>query len=636
MALKARAHESNLRVGNADTRPDVLVDHPINFLPVIESYKKHGRLTLRLEHLPSKARFSAGARAGEKSWSLAAEDLPDLKYQLLEGTTADHSITIRVIGIERGDTLAVLSQNVREILGSTVALGGRASGNDQDTQQLKEQLSSTQNALDSLQAQLAEAEERLNSAKATWLAAETEKLSKAQQDWQANEANRVQELNRQWEGKLQKQTVLAHAEVLQQEQTRNAAALQAAKAEWNEEASRQLATAKLAWQQEETSRTDALRRQMELQIGEAKANQTAPSAGHPTGDRDGELNAAKVAWKAEEDRRLLEAQRSWQAREAAAIEQLNQKWEAKLQEAVAAQLSHTTGHQNTSGDAAVKELRDTLSTLQLVIVERDNALQRLTKGLEAERTARAHEVEVLRSEYENALRHERDRQNELLRAHELSRSEWERKTAHDIKRITARAEAAEIGLASQRVSASDNVRLENEISMLRASLAGRDQDLQREHKKLLNTTDALHNCEEQEPSKNAGKGVAIRIRPYARDVLVGVVCTVAAILLLPQFMQASAPATDQASIQPIPPVPVQTLLPTSVVVRTTRLRTGPAKTERSIVRVERGAEVSVLEVQPIWTRIKMNYKTKAVEGWVETDRLDLAESHAVSESKPSR
>src|SRR5450631_1149934 len=82
---------------------------PLDLVPLLLPYKKHGRLGLRIEQLRQRARLSRGRNNGDGSWSLASDELEDLAYQPPEGTAEARSLTIRIIALDQeGTTLALL------------------------------------------------------------------------------------------------------------------------------------------------------------------------------------------------------------------------------------------------------------------------------------------------------------------------------------------------------------------------------------------------------------------------------------------------------------------------------------------------------------------------------------------------
>src|SRR5882672_11171873 len=82
---------------------------PVNLAPLLSPYKRHGRLSLRVERLPQLARLSAGRNNGDNSWSLSPDQLEDLTYLPPEGMNEAHSLAVRIIGLDGGgSTLAVV------------------------------------------------------------------------------------------------------------------------------------------------------------------------------------------------------------------------------------------------------------------------------------------------------------------------------------------------------------------------------------------------------------------------------------------------------------------------------------------------------------------------------------------------
>src|SRR5947207_4470584 len=83
---------------------------PLNLLPLLMPYKKRGRLSLRVEGLPHRARLSKGRNNGDRSWSLMSDELDGLFYLPPKGMTSPHNLAIRIFGIDEADgaTLAVV------------------------------------------------------------------------------------------------------------------------------------------------------------------------------------------------------------------------------------------------------------------------------------------------------------------------------------------------------------------------------------------------------------------------------------------------------------------------------------------------------------------------------------------------
>src|ERR1043166_699784 len=75
---------------------------PLKLAGLLTPYRRHGRLSLRVERMPQLARLSGGRNNGNNSWSLASDALDDLFYLPPEGDFEPHTLAVRVIGLEEG------------------------------------------------------------------------------------------------------------------------------------------------------------------------------------------------------------------------------------------------------------------------------------------------------------------------------------------------------------------------------------------------------------------------------------------------------------------------------------------------------------------------------------------------------
>src|SRR6185437_14710311 len=109
MARKPAAEETAVEPdgGADDATPEPVA---LALAPLIAPYKKRGRVKLRIERLPRRARLSQGQNNGDGSWSLMLDELEDLEYLPPEGSTEAPVLGIRILRVEAGDatTLAVL------------------------------------------------------------------------------------------------------------------------------------------------------------------------------------------------------------------------------------------------------------------------------------------------------------------------------------------------------------------------------------------------------------------------------------------------------------------------------------------------------------------------------------------------
>lgn len=97
---------------------------PLSLSPLIAPYRGQGRLALRLERLPQRARLSNGRNNGDSSWSLATDELEDLFYLPPEGAAGVHMLSMRVLDIDSASTLALIDLPV--MLGDAIGISGRS------------------------------------------------------------------------------------------------------------------------------------------------------------------------------------------------------------------------------------------------------------------------------------------------------------------------------------------------------------------------------------------------------------------------------------------------------------------------------------------------------------------------------
>src|SRR5215470_6097543 len=90
--------------------PTVPRSVPLDLQPLLKPFKRSGRLALRIEHLPQRAKLSAGRRNSDGSWSLASDELEELSYILPSNIAAAHELTVRVMKFDDGaaSTLKVI------------------------------------------------------------------------------------------------------------------------------------------------------------------------------------------------------------------------------------------------------------------------------------------------------------------------------------------------------------------------------------------------------------------------------------------------------------------------------------------------------------------------------------------------
>ncbi|HEX2759775.1 MAG TPA: hypothetical protein VHM27_04640, partial [Rhizomicrobium sp.] len=261
------------RAGDAAT-----VRIPLNLKSIIAPYRDRGRFTIRLEHLPQSARLSAGINNGDRTWSLALDELEDLAYFAPTGTGA-HVLGVRLImkDDDGAHTLALIDLDVDADAAITDAKrdGGAVIALGQD-KALQAELAQLRAAVAERDAALAQRDAALAERDAELAERDTELAHRnARLDAREKELHEQQQLN-SW------MTALA---------------------EENRET--ELADAKRAWAEGEAARGEALKDGLEARFREALAEQDRRS-----GAVLDALNHQHEEAMAEQRRELAEARRA--------------------------------------------------------------------------------------------------------------------------------------------------------------------------------------------------------------------------------------------------------------------------------------------------------------------------------------
>jgi hypothetical protein len=693
MALKARAHESNLRSGG-DKRDERLVLHPVDLSPLVEPFRGNGRLSLRFEGLPPRARFSNGNRASERAWSLTPEDLPGLSYVLAPDTDIDHALTLRVVGLERGDTLGVQTVRMKDVLGATTP-PSPSSKPDRGSDDLRAHLDESKKSLSSLENQLADALKviqklsepsgrdagaDLETARAQWKADEAERLASFQAQWREAETTRFNDLNAQWQAKLQelasrhleevaaakaqnnsselkvlRDKVAALQSTIDERETALGTAMKRFEAEKEERSLEQSAArsreAKLkqALEDLESEHTRALKAADEQLRLQAKASGNEGEAIRQLNDTVRHLQSTL----AERDRALAELTRLVEQKDAAqrqlqtdaasaatnleALKQAQKQELARLQdelssarasgkdEQIAGQLNEKVRHlqttlserertlaemtrlleQKEAAQASLQgrtsctcvprrlrrlpmaeggeELKDAIKTLQRTLAEREQALSRIVRELDQERSNRETMELEARHLHEKLDSAEHTFAREHARVLSEAETNWQKQFAVELEQMKARAEAAESASAEVRKRMQDMARLEGEVNHLRATLTEREAALQSEQDRLSRLSESLQTRESEVQAQVRGNRPG---RAMVREALIGVACTVATIIIVPalgfwnpppQVLKVEVPAVSSAVWHAGGP-----RAHGATVLRTTRLRVGPGANERAL------------------------------------------------------
>lgn len=495
MALKARAHESDLRSGGGDQRQEQLQATGIDFTPLVEPYKGYGKLTLRLEQLPARARFSAGTRAGERSWSLTPDDLNGLKYLLPDGTTVDHSVKVRVIGMERGDTLAMLDVKVAQYV-SAGRPASRPADVAPETPGSGDQLARAQSAVGALQIQLSDALAEIKRlSEATGSEQTTAAVDAARAQWQAGEQKRLAKLEADWKAQTQQQldelqTQLADTlrdlqRVKSQQPDATAALLAQARADWKAEEAQRLSNAEAAWAKQSEEKIEEL----QALLSEARKKHLKLQS-DKSADLQAELDVARAEWKDEEAKRLARAETVWASRFRDQIEDL----ETQLNEARAAHQRLLSG-MAADGRADLDAARAAWKAEEMArLAQSESKWAAQVDFLKAELAkAKTSQSTVDSEELQGQLRQIREElQTSFDQKLAAAEADWRKKEANLLRDAEAAAQAKiqtlEAQLQAERAKPApaphDDRALRDAIANLQASIAERDTEFERLNKQL--------------------------------------------------------------------------------------------------------------------------------------------------------
>jgi len=339
-----------------DAGDDIVANEPrtfaIDLLPLLAPHKKHGKLTLRVERLPQQTRLSAGTRNSDGSWSLTRDDLEDLEYIVPDGVEGATSLSVRVVSLTAGSTLAVLDYPLDVDDAPAPIVEGRSdvAGADVQVARLRDELAKLKATLaerDKALAAMPRAEASLAAAEARW-AAETEARL---EDAAAKASAHVETARRAWE--IEQSARLAKLEARAQEMAADARAR--ALDEANEIA--------LKAEREREAELRAVREQLAgLQSAIAERDAALAQANEAT------ARAARDAQDA-----LAQAERSWKADEAARLAAAEAQWRETSAKAVAEARAQVDAVRGDQGDV-VRGLREELAAMQSTLAARDAAL----------------------------------------------------------------------------------------------------------------------------------------------------------------------------------------------------------------------------------------------------------------------
>jgi chromosome segregation ATPase len=342
---------------------------------VVAPYKRYRGLSLRVEHLAHGARLTNGRNNGDRSWSVAPDELDGLEYLPPNDSYESHTLAVRIISLDGGDgeTLAVIDLPIVGRAGTDNSFDASSGSSHAEVQRLRDELVKVKSSLAARDTDLAtarrnagDAERSRQSLKMEFSAAEeswdrelreqlanaaaeaSANLEKLRSEWDAEQSTRrsksdagaqksVEEARKRWqqeshaalakaeaEWKIAEMARMASAEAAWHEQSTKTVSELRARAEDAEAAA---ARAKVAVAKNDTTEMRSLREELATAHAElskrntelAEARATAEAAQTNSRDSTADLKKAEQAWKAAESVRLAGTEARWKEQSAKAV-----------------------------------------------------------------------------------------------------------------------------------------------------------------------------------------------------------------------------------------------------------------------------------------------------------------------------
>ena len=448
----------------------------LDLAPLIAPYRKHGRLSLRVERLPSRARLSRGHNNGDRSWSLMSDELDGVAYLPPGGAPEGCTLSIRIVSLDGGDgaTLALLDYPVvpdgavPPVIAAKPLAPRHAPEVDQaELRRLRDELARTKSAtaardadsaeltrlrdeLEKSKSIAAEQESAFRAARSRWenelqaqlaassaLAAET--LERNRAAWQAEQSARAAKTPpRADDARKQIEAALAKAE--KEWKAGEAERLAAAREKWAGETGAQLEKIKTraAAESAREKSDEAERRRLRDEVARLKKSLSVKESelaqAHEAASRDGEeaLAAAEKTWRDQEAQRFATARAQWQDRSERALAEATTQFERAQ-----AQRAQTDALRLKDAEAELEHLKDDLARANEILVDRENDIAEMQTRLDemADQSgaiaSRDGEIARLGGEFAALRETLAERERDIIRARaetEQARLDWQKRS----------------------------------------------------------------------------------------------------------------------------------------------------------------------------------------------------------------
>ncbi|HWA91313.1 MAG TPA: SH3 domain-containing protein [Rhizomicrobium sp.] len=606
---------------------------PLDLGPLIAPYRRHGRLSLRVERLPPRARLSRGHNNGDRSWSLMSDELDGLAFLPAKGGSESCVLGIRIVSLDGGDggTLALLDYPVAP--GEALAApppapvvaekpAPRREPDNAELRRLQDELSRAKAALaeqakpapDS-SAALARAEKTIADLTAQLERAKSRSAAESARD-RSDESERKRlrdEVARLKRSLATRDEELA--ELREESRTDSEAALADAERRWRDAEAERLNDAKAQWQGKSERALAEATAQFERTQSRAQTE-----AAQRYRDAEAELERLKDDLAA--------------ANEAIADRENDI---ADIQARLDDQIRKTDGLREHESE--IRRLGAEIDGLRVSLAGRDRDLSQARADMEQAKIAWRKDSEAALA---ISLNDYKQGEAARLRAAE-EQSQQQGQAA--LAKVAKRVQQLEADLAQSRAHAealmrrgdSDDIKqLRRDFGHLQALLSEREQEiaqlrLDSEHARERWTADARMSLQKAEQDwrdeAEDSEARALRAqttRRYIRDAILAASLSAIAVLFYLSMGDsgwwALIPGTSQdapqiAATAPTPNAPAkQAAAPTLSVLKSANLRAAPSRTATVIATLPRDSQVASFERQGNWVRVKSDATRK--EGWV--------------------
>jgi hypothetical protein len=330
--------------------------------PLIAPYRKHGRLSLRVERLPPRGRLNRGQNNGDRSWSLRSDELDGVAYLPPKGGSESCVLVIRIVSLngDDGGTLALLDYPIAPgeaaVPPAAPPPAPRREGDTAELRRLEDELAKAKAALADQGARF-ESDLQAQRAASTALAAEMLARERAAAEPRADAALAKAEKT---VADLQAQLAAAMARPAEPRRDAQLAGAEKTIAELTAQIERAKSRSAAETARDRSDETE--RKRLRDEVARLKKSLAA---------RDGELTALREDSLHSGAAALADAERRWRDGEAQRLADAKAQWQLRSERALAeaaAQLERT----QTRASAELERLKDDLAAANEAIADREN------------------------------------------------------------------------------------------------------------------------------------------------------------------------------------------------------------------------------------------------------------------------